>query len=75
MIRLEPYFDEIEHFIGVSGPEKYPWGKKSKQALSACRHFPLMVLHNSCNAAANPWAYEHPRRQMRLFRALIFSQA
>ena len=25
---LEKYFSEIEHFIGVSGPENYPWGKK-----------------------------------------------
>ena len=23
---LEPYFDELEHFLGVSGPTPYPWG-------------------------------------------------
>lgn len=23
---LEPYFDELERFLGVSGPAKYPWG-------------------------------------------------
>lgn len=23
---LEPYYDEIERFIGVSGPSPYPWG-------------------------------------------------
>lgn len=23
---LEPYFDEIERFLGVSGPSPYPWG-------------------------------------------------
>lgn len=23
---LEPYYDELEHFLGVSGPNPYPWG-------------------------------------------------
>ncbi|MBC7879914.1 MAG: GMC family oxidoreductase N-terminal domain-containing protein [Anaerolineae bacterium] len=23
---LEPYFDEVEHFLGVSGSSPYPWG-------------------------------------------------
>jgi choline dehydrogenase-like flavoprotein len=23
---LEPYYDELEHFLGVSGPSAYPWG-------------------------------------------------
>jgi choline dehydrogenase-like flavoprotein len=23
---LEPYYDELEHFLGVSGPSPYPWG-------------------------------------------------
>ncbi len=23
---IEPYYDELEHFLGVSGPEEYPWG-------------------------------------------------
>ncbi len=23
---LEPYFDEVERFLGVSGPSPYPWG-------------------------------------------------
>ena len=23
---LEPYFDELESFLGVSGPTPYPWG-------------------------------------------------
>ena len=25
---LEPYFDELEQFLGVSGPSIYPWGTK-----------------------------------------------
>lgn len=29
---LEKYFDEAEHFIGVSGPAKYPWGKQRKSS-------------------------------------------
>ncbi len=24
---LEPYYDELEKFLGVSGPSSYPWGK------------------------------------------------
>lgn len=24
--QIEPYYDEIEHFLGVSGPAHYPWG-------------------------------------------------
>ncbi len=27
---LEPYYDEIEQFIGVSGPSPYPWGPPRK---------------------------------------------
>ncbi len=29
---LEDYYDEIEHFLGVSGPSDYPWGAKRKTA-------------------------------------------
>lgn len=25
---LEPYFDELEQFLGISGPTPYPWGPK-----------------------------------------------
>jgi choline dehydrogenase-like flavoprotein len=27
---LEPYFDELEWFLGVSGDSNYPWGKRRK---------------------------------------------
>jgi choline dehydrogenase-like flavoprotein len=27
---LEPYFDELEQFLGVSGPSEYPWGAKRR---------------------------------------------
>jgi len=27
---LEPYYDEVEHFLGVSGPASYPWGPQRK---------------------------------------------
>lgn len=32
---LEPYFDELENFLGISGPSPYPWGpeRKSKYPL------------------------------------------
>ena len=29
---LENYLDEAEQFIGVSGPENYPWGKRQKSS-------------------------------------------
>ncbi len=29
---LEPYYDEVEQFIGVSGPQIYPWGNERKSA-------------------------------------------
>lgn len=29
---LEPYFDELEALIGVSGPSRYPWGKPRAHA-------------------------------------------
>jgi choline dehydrogenase-like flavoprotein len=29
---LEPYFDEVEQFLGVSGPSPYPWGPRRKSA-------------------------------------------
>ena len=28
--QLEPYYDEVEQFIGVSGPASYPWGPARK---------------------------------------------
>lgn len=29
---LEPYYDELEQFLGVSGPSPYPWGPARKQS-------------------------------------------
>ena len=41
---LEPYYDELEHFLGISGPEHYPWGPPRNQSY---RHAALPL-----NAAA-----------------------
>ena len=41
---LEPYFDELEWFLGVSGNSNYPWGKPRK------KDYPLPPL--PLNAAA-----------------------
>ncbi|QJW92106.1 GMC family oxidoreductase [Spirosoma taeanense] len=30
--QIEPYYDEIEQFLGVSGPANYPWGPTRKRA-------------------------------------------
>ncbi|WP_082016890.1 GMC family oxidoreductase [Hymenobacter sp. DG25B] len=35
---LEPYYDELEQFLGISGPEHYPWGKPRR------RPYPLAPL-------------------------------
>ncbi|WP_082318264.1 GMC family oxidoreductase [Hymenobacter sp. DG25A] len=35
---LEPYYDELEQFLGISGPENYPWGKPRR------RPYPLAPL-------------------------------
>ncbi len=29
---LEPYYDELEQFLGISGPSPYPWGPPRKQS-------------------------------------------
>ena len=29
--QFEPYYDEIEHFLGISGPATYPWGPSRKR--------------------------------------------
>ena len=29
---IEPYYDEVEQFLGVSGPSPYPWGPPRKKA-------------------------------------------
>ena len=29
---LEPYYDELEGFLGISGPSPYPWGPTRRQA-------------------------------------------
>lgn len=42
---LEPYYDEVEWFLGVSGPTPYPWGPPRK------RGYPLQPL--PLNAAAH----------------------
>jgi len=41
---LEPYFDELEWFLGVSGASPYPWGKPRK------RNYPLPPLPLNCAA-------------------------
>jgi choline dehydrogenase-like flavoprotein len=35
---LEPYYQEVEQFLGVSGPEHYPWGPARQRSY---RHPPL----------------------------------
>ncbi|MBC7658155.1 MAG: GMC family oxidoreductase [Chitinophagaceae bacterium] len=31
---LEPYMEEVEQFLGISGPSPYPWGPKRNKAYS-----------------------------------------
>lgn len=41
---LEPYYDEVERFLGVSGPSPYPWGPP--------RHAPYPLAPLPLNGAA-----------------------
>ncbi|WP_420593797.1 GMC family oxidoreductase [Deinococcus sp.] len=45
---LEPYYDEIEHFLGVSGPAEYPWGPPRR---SSYRH-PALPLNGAARLMA-----------------------
>ena len=50
---LEPYFDELEQFLGVSGPTPYPWGPPRK---SSYRFGPLplngaaLLMERACKS-------------------------
>ncbi len=48
---LEPYFDELESFLGISGPSPYPWGppRKSKYPLpSLPLNAPAQLMRRGC---------------------------
>ncbi len=50
---LEPYYDEVEAFIGVSGPSPYPWGPPRKNPYPLAS-LPLnaaaQLMERGCNA-------------------------
>ncbi len=50
---LEPYYEEAEAFIGVSGPEDYPWGAKHRLSYPL-PHLPLngaaQLMKRGCDA-------------------------
>ena len=51
---LEPYYDEVEQFLGVSGPDPYPWGPPRRRPY---RHPPLplggaaLLMQQACQDA------------------------
>ncbi len=47
---LLPYFEEVERFIGVSGPEDYPWEPGRKYPLPALPlNAPAQLMQRGCN--------------------------
>jgi choline dehydrogenase-like flavoprotein len=64
---LEPYFDELENFLGISGPSPYPWGPARKTK------YPLPPL-NSCNVAVLNWELKALLRPTRLYQPLSTSR-
>ncbi|RRA50043.1 GMC family oxidoreductase [Acidipila sp. EB88] len=48
---LLPYFEEVERFIGVSGPEHYPWEPGRKYPLPALPlNAPAQLMQRGCDA-------------------------
>ena len=48
---LEPYFDELENFLGISGPSPYPWGppRKTKYPLPPLPlNAPAQLMQRGC---------------------------
>jgi choline dehydrogenase-like flavoprotein len=48
---LEPFFDELEQFLGISGPSPYPWGppRKSKYPLPPLPlNGPAQLMQRGC---------------------------
>lgn len=48
---LEPYFDELENFLGISGPSPYPWGppRKTKYPLAPLPlNGPAQLMQRGC---------------------------
>ena len=49
---LEPYFEELEQFLGISGPSPYPWGparKKGYPLPPLPLNGPAQLMQRGCN--------------------------
>jgi choline dehydrogenase-like flavoprotein len=48
---LVPYFEQIEAFIGISGPAAYPWDPARRYPLPpVARNAPAEIMHAACSA-------------------------
>ena len=48
---LAPYYDELEAFIGVSGPKSYPWDARRRYPLPPVdRNAPAELMQSACDA-------------------------
>ena len=48
---LEPYYERVEAFIGVSGPARYPWDAKRRYPLPpVARNAPAELMQSACDA-------------------------
>jgi choline dehydrogenase-like flavoprotein len=47
---LEPYYERVEAFIGVSGPDRYPWDTKRRYPLPpVARNAPAELMQLACD--------------------------
>ena len=56
---LEPYYDELEQFLGISGPSPYPWGPPRRRAYPLAP-LPLngaaQLMQRGCERMGIRWA-------------------
>ena len=56
---LEPYYDELEQFLGISGPSPYPWGPPRRRAYPLAP-LPLngaaQLMQRGCDHLGIRWA-------------------
>lgn len=71
---LEPYYDELETFLGVSGPNPYPWGRRAL-VLIRSRRFRSTAPRSSWSAPARPWVFAPRPPPMPRCRRPIFAKA
>ncbi|MCJ2143636.1 GMC family oxidoreductase [Methylobacterium sp. E-066] len=54
---LAPFYERVERFIGVSGPQSYPWDPGRRYPLPPVpRNAPAQIMAGACDALGIRWA-------------------